>query len=84
MAKIRAITMKDNGEGEAIPASVTVELSLAEVLFISKFTGKQSHNTAEEVMTGGGDASTSLYHGLTGDVINRFWDGGTDEAVRDL
>lgn len=84
MAKIKSITLKDSGDGSAIPSSATVELSLAEILFISKFTGKQSHNTAEEIMTGGGDASTSLYHSLTGDVINRFWDGGTDEAVRDL
>lgn len=84
MVAIKSITMKDGGDGSAVPASVTVELSLAEVLFISKFTGRQTEDSAEKVMTGGADASASLYHGLTGCVINRFWGGGTDEAVRDL
>ena len=82
MAKIKSITLND--DDEPVPTSAVVELSLAELLFIARVTGKHSHTTAEEVMAGGGEASTSLYNSLVGNVINRFWDGGTDEAVRDL
>lgn len=79
MANIKSIEFDNNGELEF----VTVRMSAEEAAFIAKFTGRQSGETAEEVMTGGAPASSHLYDTMAGEVFNRLYDGGVDEWHRD-
>jgi hypothetical protein len=58
-------------------------VSLEELALIAKLTGQHSSETVEKVMAGGTAANSHLYDFATGDVFNRFWDGGVDEWIRD-
>lgn len=80
MAQIRSIDLDEDG----LPKRVTLTLSRAEVLFIAVQNGRLNSIQADEMMVGGAVASTALYESITGDVINRYWDGGTEEAVSEL
>lgn len=79
MGQVRLIEMDDDGQ----PEWVTIRLSNEEAAFIAKFTGKQSGDTANEVMKGGAVANRALFETFTGEVFNRYFDGGVDEWIRD-
>ena len=79
MGSIRLIEMDDEGQ----PEWITVRLSNEEAAFIAKFTGKQSEDSANEVMKGGAVANRMLFETFTGEVFNRYCDGGVDEWIRD-
>lgn len=65
-----------------VPKKITVELSLAEITYLSKLIGKQSWNSAEEVAPGVGGAVTSnIYDGCC-EVLNASFYSGDDDAVR--
>lgn len=70
----------DFDESEELEA-VTVRLTAAEAAYIATFTGKQTGESAEAVMVGGSEASSHLYHGMTGGVFNRLYDDGVREWV---
>ncbi|MBF6358103.1 hypothetical protein IU449_26770 [Nocardia higoensis] len=75
--KVVALTLDDN----QLPDTATVVLTRAEMQFIAKLIGQHSHESANDVVAGGGRALDSLWDGLTGTVFNRFWDGGLDDAI---
>lgn len=80
MAQIKMVEF-DEEEG---PQWVTIKLSLEEVAFIAKFTGKQSDDSAEGYMpNGGGYVNRQLYEATTHGVFNRWWDGGLEEYERE-
>lgn len=64
-------------------SAVTARLSAAEAAFIATFTGKQTGETAEAIMPGGGEASTHLYNGMAGGVFNRLYDAGVVEWIEE-
>lgn len=76
MATVRTIEMDDHGE----PEFVTVRMSLEELAYLAKVTGKHSTVTAEEIMHGGA-ANTHLYDCASGEVFNRYYDGGVDDYL---
>lgn len=61
---------------DVIPDTVTVELTLAEVTAIASMCGSVS-GYGQRVL---GGATSDIYQALTGDVLNRFFDGGLDDA----
>ena len=80
MAHIKSIKLDDDESIEF----VTVKLTVAEAAFIAAFTGKQTGDTANEIMSNGGaEASSGLYEAFTGGVFNRWYDGGVNEWYRD-
>jgi hypothetical protein len=80
VAQVKAIELDDDESVEFI----TVKLTVAEAAFIAAFTGKQTGETANEVMSkGGAEASSGLYDAFTGGVFNRWYDGGVNEWYHD-
>lgn len=77
---IKRIDLDDAGES---PEFVHVRLTVGEALYLAALTGKQNGVSSEDVMTGGAGFNTTVYHGLTGGVFNRFYDGGVAEAMRE-
>ena len=70
--RIKKIKFDDAGEGVE-PTHVTAEMTLEEVVWIAKNAGRQQ----------GASPHNEIYSSLVGDVINRFWDGGLDDAYRE-
>lgn len=75
MAQVKSIELDDGGDVEF----VTVKLTVAEAAFIAVFTGKQTGESANQLMAGGDEASRALYEAFTGGVFNRWYDGGHRE-----
>lgn len=62
-------TQDDNG---AKPAEVNVTITIEEAIWIAEIAGNQR----------GSSPHKSIYYALVGDVFNRYWDDGVDEAQR--
>ena len=63
------------GEDGAIPTEIQATLTVKEAIFIAKITGKTR---------GGLEGSYSMYSCLIGDVFNRYWEDGVNDAEREL
>lgn len=74
--KVKQITLDDDRN----PDTITVEMTMREAAFILKDIGRHSEKTAKEVMRDGDESLENIYLTLSGDVFNRYWDGG----VRDV
>lgn len=57
-------------KGSALPAKITVTMTLDEVIWIAKIAGQQN----------GTSPHYGIYRCLVGDVINRFWEDGIKSA----
>jgi len=57
---------------EGMPKSITVEMSIEEAVWIAIIAGKQR----------GESPHSEIYGCLTGELFNRFWDDGVDDAKR--
>jgi hypothetical protein len=79
MAEFKVIELDENED----PSFVTVRMSIQEAAFITTVMGKQSGESADELMPGGGEASRSLWNAFTGGLFNRWYDGGFSEYLRD-
>lgn len=66
---IEKIEFIDSPEG-AQPSRVTVSMTVQEALWVAIVAGKQR----------GVSPHTGIYNALVGDVFNRYWPGGVDEA----
>lgn len=76
--RIRRISLDDEG----MPELVTVELTRSEAVFLTLLTGEQNGVTSEALMPGGSDVSAELYDAFTGELFNRYYDNGVDDAAR--
>jgi len=76
--RITAITL-DKG----MPATITSEISAAEAIFLATLLGQQTGIAANGVWPGHGELSTAVYDCLSGEVFNRYYEDGVDEARRD-
>lgn len=81
--KVKAITLVESPGievtgtySEVIPDTITVELTLAELTAIASMLGSVT-GYGTRVLAG---TTTDIYHALTGDVLNRFFDDGLDGA----
>lgn len=79
---VKRIELED-GDDDRI-SRVTVVLTLPEVVYLAQIIGSTTYDKREEVMRGGGDAGASIYDCLTGAVLNRYYENGVHDAVRDL
>jgi hypothetical protein len=70
----------EQGEEGAIPSVITVSMTLAEAVAITKVFG--SFNDAERKKRG--IPETEIYSALCGDVFNRYWEDGVDGAAREV
>lgn len=77
--KVKQISLDD----EELPETVTVELTHDEAVFLAVFLGRLNGEQEEEVMKGGSEIGSGIYHGLAGGVFNRFYENGVDEAARE-
>lgn len=68
-------------DSEGNPKKITAEFSLEQLAFIGKVVGSMNGITSSEVMTGGSSVSSSIYDGITGDIFNKYWDGGIHEWI---
>ena len=59
-------------EGESYPAKIAVEMTVEEALWVAQVFGQQR----------GTSPHSGIYSCLHGDVFNRYWEGGVDEAKR--
>lgn len=80
--KVKTIELEDDDENRI--AHVTVTMSLPEVVFMAKVIGPMTWAQHDAVAPGGGAAGHGIYDCLAGSVLNRFYDDGVNDAVRDL
>lgn len=76
--RVRSIDLDDHGD----PERVTVTMTTSEAAYLATLTGKQSPKSANDVVPGSGTANSDVYDCLTGDLFNRFYEGGVDEFYR--
>lgn len=69
--QIDKIIFTQSEEG-AEPENITVTMSLKEAIWIAKVAGQQC----------GEGQHREIYGPLIGDLFNRYWDDGVDEAHR--
>ena len=67
--KIKSIEL----DGNELPHSVTLTMSLSEAILIAEFVGNLTPSTA---------ASTSIWNALDGTLFNRFWEEGFRGAAK--
>jgi len=72
--ELNEIKFTTNSDGDAIPETVGVTMTAREAVVVADILGQ---------IPSGGDES-AIYSVLVGDVFNRYWDGGTDEAMREF
>lgn len=77
--EINAIQFEQGEEG-AIPAEITVTMTLEEAVAIAHVFGDFTDKDLEDK----GLPQTDIYSALTGDVFNRYWDDGLDGARREI
>lgn len=75
--KLLAMSMVTDDDGDAFPATVTVEMSIADALVIAEIYGQM--NGIAHQATG---ATGGPYDCLVGSVFNRYWDDGVIDARR--
>lgn len=75
--KIKKIKFVENEDG-AIPNKITVEMSLADAVVIAEIFGRLS----DDVFTARGLPMTDIYGVLAGDVLNRYFEDGVDDALK--
>ncbi|WP_396902739.1 hypothetical protein [Mycolicibacterium sp.] len=78
--KIRSIAIGDDD----MPQTITAELTAREAAFLAKLTGRMSHSDAEAVVPGFSAESGRVYSALAGEVFNRYYEDGVDDALREL
>ena len=60
------------GREGADPSAITVTMTIEEAIWIAEIAGKQR----------GDSPHLGIYDCLVGDLFNRYWDGGVDDAIR--
>jgi hypothetical protein len=70
--KLKEITFTDDQEGDAVPLTITVTMSVEEALWVAIVSGKQK----------GESPHSGIYNCLTSDVFNRYWDDGVSDAAK--
>ena len=61
-------------DDEQYPARISVEMTIEEATWIAAIAGKCSGDSPHH----------GIYDCLVGDVFNRYWDDGVDEAMKML
>ena len=61
------------GEEGAYPERITAVMTVEEAMFMAQVVGKTR---------GGHPAPHGIYQALIGDVFNRYWEDGVDEALQ--
>lgn len=70
--RLESITFAEHPEQGALPATVTVEMTVEEAMWAAQLSGKQR----------GESPHNGVFDCLIGDVFNRYWDDGIDGALR--
>jgi len=80
--KLKALTLTDDGTGGATPETITVEMTVRELVLLAYTMQIQSNDTANSLLKGGSAESREIYSCLTGDVANRFFENGIDDMAK--
>lgn len=67
---------------EELPSSAMFRVSADEALYLAVLLGGMSGSQAEELLNGGSHLAAELYKCLAGNLFNRFYEGGVEEACR--
>jgi hypothetical protein len=62
-----------------LPGSITVTLTLAEAVFISKICGKISPLVASKIEADGDKSLSEIWNRLASDLFCRYWSGGDED-----
>lgn len=80
--KLEKMTFTQHEEEGAIPETITITLTAREIVWLGALLGRQNHTMIEEVLPGFQEENSEIYHGITGDVANRFFDEGLGDWIR--
>lgn len=81
--KLTGLTFGPGPEGEALPNWIAVEMTRDEALLIVTMIGGTSPLNREGIMPLGGQIGSDIYDCLIGDVFNRYWEDGANDARRE-
>lgn len=71
---IKSITFSKNNDGISVPEKISVSMDVEEALWIAKVSGEQRGDSPHH----------GMYACLVGDVFNRYWEDGVNEASREF
>lgn len=74
--KLESMTFRDGPDGDRIPATVTVVMTVEEAAFFATVSGMLRDCDKPD--------NFSAYDCLAEDVFDRYWDNGVDGAMKDL
>ena len=72
--KLLSMTFSELNDDQC-PSTVTVEMDIREAALMAKLFGQMRPTESQ---------GATAYDCLVGDVFNRYWDDGVDEALREL
>ena len=72
--ELKGMTFSPDNNGDVIPKTITVEMTVKEALWIAIVSGEQK----------GESPHTGIFNCLNGDVFNRYWDDGADDALKEI
>lgn len=70
--ELKKIELASDEEGDVYPSKITVDMDIKEAIWIASVAGKCR----------GASPHSRIYDCLVGDLINRYWDDGVDDARR--
>ncbi|ANA86270.1 hypothetical protein SEA_LOZINAK_113 [Gordonia phage Lozinak] len=76
--RVRSIELAENG----FPEQVTVVMSRSEAEWITLVLGSLTGEQEEAIKPGYREQSGEIYNALVGELFNRFWEDGINDAVR--
>jgi hypothetical protein len=81
--QLKGITFEDRNDGDgAMPETITVTMSRAELAYLTLLVGSQNGNAAEALIPGGNELNHEAYSCFSGDVINKYWNNGVSDLLR--
>ena len=72
--ELKEMTFDSAEGGISTPSTVTVKMTVKEALWVAIVSGKQR----------GESPHSGIFDCLVGDVFNRYWEDGTDEARKNI
>ncbi|QAU06617.1 hypothetical protein SEA_WILLIAMBOONE_114 [Gordonia phage WilliamBoone] len=76
--RVRTIDLDENG----FPEQVTVVMSRAEAEWIALALGSLTGEQEAAIRPGYREQNGEVYNALVGELFNRFWEDGINDAVR--
>ncbi len=71
-------------DGDQNIKSVTVKMTPKEAALIAKMAGNLNDASADDIVSGGGEAAREIFSALVAGVFNHYWEDGLNDALKEI